>query len=93
MKKTFGSKKIFKQQSKCCAICHEEDYDLLDVHRWGTPGSEGGKYVHGNCVCLCTSCHRLLHKGKITIHGIYDSTMGTVVHFTDKEGVEHFEPI
>jgi len=93
MKKPFRSKKIFKQEAKQCAFCREDDYDLLDVHRWAVPGSEGGKYVHGNCICLCTGCHRLLHKDKIIILGIHDSTMGRVVHFTDKDGEEHFEPI
>lgn len=93
MKEVFGSKKLFKQRAKKCALCPEDEYSLLDVHRWGTPGSEGGKYEIGNCICLCTSCHRLLHAGKITINGIYFSTMGKVVHFTDKEGEEHFEAI
>ena len=93
MKIPFGSKKIFKQRAKQCAICSEDDYDLLDVHRWGIPGSEGGKYENGNCLCLCTRCHRLLHKGKIVVHGIYASTMGKVVHFTDEKGEERFEPI
>ena len=93
MKKPFGSKKLFKLRAKKCAVCKEDDYDLLDVHRWAIPGSDGGKYEHSNCICLCTGCHRLVHTGKIIIHGIYFSTMGTVVHFTDKDGEEHFEPI
>jgi len=93
MKEPFISKKIFKQRAGQCAICQEEDLDLLDVHRWGVPGSEGGKYEIGNCICLCTKCHRLVHKEKITIHGIYFSTMGKVVHFTDETGEEHFEVI
>ena len=93
MKEPFISKKVFKQRAKKCALCPEDNYDLLDVHRWAVPGSEGGKYEHSNCICLCTSCHRLLHKDKIIIHGIYASTMGRVVHFTDANGDEGFEPI
>ena len=93
MKKPFGSKQLFKRRAKHCATCPEDDYDLLDVHRWRTPGSEGGKYENENCICLCTACHRLLHAGKIEIHGIYMSTMGRVVHFTDKDGQERFEVI
>lgn len=93
MKIPFGSKKLFKQRAKKCAICPEDDLDLLDVHRWGIPGSEGGKYETGNCLCLCTRCHRLLHKNKIIIHGLYTSTMGKVVHYSDEKGDEHFKPI
>ena len=93
MKKVFSSKKLFKQRAGHCAICHEDDYDLLDVHRWGIPGADGGKYECSNCICLCTKCHRLLHAGKIIIHGIYSSTMGRVVHFTDETGKERFESI
>lgn len=93
MKKPFRSKKLFKLASHKCACCPEDDYDLLDVHRWKIPGSEGGKYEIGNCVCLCTKCHRLLHKDKITIHGIYSSTVGAVIHFTDQKGEEHIEPM
>lgn len=93
MKEVFGSKKLFKQRAEHCAICPEDDYDLLDVHRWSIPGAEGGKYEIGNCVCLCTSCHRLLHKGKISILGVYTSTIGKVVHFSDKNGEENFAAI
>lgn len=93
MKKPFISKKIFKQRAGKCALCPEHDYDLLDVHRWGLPGSKGGKYQNNNCICLCTKCHRLLHKGKITIHGIYLSTMGKVIHFTNEDDEEGFLPI
>ena len=93
MKEVFGSKKLFKQRAKHCAICKEDDYDVLDVHRWRTPGSEGGKYEIGNCICLCAKCHRLVHKNKIVIQGIFDSTMGKVVYFIDAGGKEHFETI
>lgn len=91
MKEYFCSKKKFKQTAGRCAICHEDDYNLLDVHRWAIEGANGGKYEIGNCICLCTSCHRLLHAGKITIHGIYQSTKSKVVHFTDSSGKENFE--
>lgn len=92
-KKPFINKKSFKRKYKRCAICHESDYDLLDVHRWKTFGCEGGKYSSDNSIVLCTTCHRLLHKEKIKILGIYMSTTGEVVNFINKNGEEEFQTL
>jgi 5-methylcytosine-specific restriction endonuclease McrA len=92
MKKSpFNNKKLFKLRNKHCQICNEDDYALLDVHRWSLEGKDGGKYCNDNCICVCVTCHRLIHSNKIKIMGKYNSTAGKVLHFIDKNGNEQFK--
>lgn len=88
-KKPFVGKKYFKNIYKFCQICHEENYSLLDVHRI-VPGEEGGKYEHGNCVCLCVSCHRKHHSKLINIKGWFSSTAGKLLLYIDENKEEKF---
>ena len=92
-KKPFISKKSFKRKYKRCAICHESDYDLLDVHRWRIPGKDGGKYSSDNSIVLCAIHHRLLHTGRIQILGIHPSTKGEVVQYIDENKNEQFQEL
>lgn len=78
---------------KRCAICHEDDYNLLDVHRWRVEGKDGGKYTCDNSIVLCNRCHRLVHSQSIKILGIHPSTKGEVVNYIDKEGKEDFSQL
>ena len=89
MKRPFISKKAFKHRQGKCQICGEKEYKLLDVHRI-IPGEEGGKYEEGNCVCLCTGCHRKHHTKLIKIIGWFHSTKGNVLLFIDENGEEKF---
>jgi hypothetical protein len=93
MKNPFINKKSFKRRSKKCAICNEDDYCLLDTHRWRVPGSKNGKYTTDNTVSLCVKCHRLLHNDKLKIINIYNSTSGKVIVYTDENGEEHLNRI
>jgi len=88
MKEPFKSKQFFKRKEGKCRICGETDYILLDTHRI-IPGRE---YSNHNCVCVCTTCHRLIHNGKIKIVGYKHSTMGKLLYFIDENGKEHFNP-
>jgi hypothetical protein len=90
MKIPFISKKTFKHKHKCCQICDEPEYKLLDTHRI-IHGCDGGKYENTNCVCLCTSCHRKHHTGLITVKRWYNSTKGRVLHYIDENGEEQFK--
>ena len=83
------NKKIYKRSEGKCRICGETDYDLLNVHRI-LPGCEQGKYSTVNTVCLCLSCHRKVHTGRITILGWYTSTKGKVLHIIKEDGKEDF---
>lgn len=83
-----GNKKEFKQRSRCCKICGEDDSDLLDVHRIKA-GKDKGRYTHNNSVTLCCKCHRLVHADKIKIIGWAESTAGRLLHI-EKDGVEDF---
>lgn len=47
-----------------CVLCDWEG--PCDRHRL-LMGSDGGEYSKGNVIILCPNCHRLLHKGKLTI--------------------------
>ena len=85
--KQFIIKKIFKRRNRCCYICGEDKYELLDVHRI----FHGEKYDNSNCVCLCTSCHRKHHSGLIIIKRWYTSSKGKVLHYIDEEGKEQFK--
>jgi len=93
MKNYFISKKAFKRRAGKCHLCEESDYDLLDTHRWRIPGKDGGKYSTDNCLCVCTTCHRLIHANKIKILGVFNSTKGKLLNYTDQNGKEHFNPI
>lgn len=92
-KTPFISKASFKKRFKRCAICHENNYDTLDVHRWKTFGCDGGKYSSDNSIVLCVKCHRLVHKNKITIEGIYPSTNGNVVIYKDENKKEKIQEL
>ena len=83
----FRTKQKFKRLYNKCAICDENDYTLLDTHRWR---QEGGRYSNDNCICICTKCHRLVHDKKIIILGIHNSSVGRVVRYKNKEGEEKF---
>jgi len=87
MKIPFINKKTFKKRQKCCQICGESEYKLLDTHRL----VHGGKYENTNCACLCTSCHRKHHSGLITIKRWYNSTKGKVLYYIDENGEEQFK--
>jgi len=93
MKIPFISKKIFKRRAGECQICGEKEYILLDTHRWRVPGKEGGKYSNRNCICVCTKCHRLIHANKIKILGIFYSTAGKLLNYTDINGKEQFKQL
>ena len=90
MKTPFKNKKTFKKQQKSCYICGETQYELLDTHRI-LPGCEGGKYNNGNCVCLCSSCHRKHHSGLISIKQWCNSTKGKMLFYIDEDGKEQFK--
>ncbi len=92
-KKSFPNKKIFKHSMGKCCICNENEYSVLDSHRWEKKGSEGGKYSLNNTICVCTSCHRLIHADKIKIIGIFDSTIGTTIIYINKNGQEQIKKI
>ncbi|MBA7473854.1 hypothetical protein ES707_09199 [subsurface metagenome] len=47
-----------------CVLCGWKG--PCDRHRLKL-GKDGGKYIKGNIVILCPNCHRLLHRGKLTI--------------------------
>ena len=85
-KMPFIGKKAFKRRNKPCRICGEETYELLDTHRikWG------GEYSNENCVCLCVSCHRKVHRGIITVKGWFDSSAGKLLLYIDEDGNEQF---
>lgn len=76
------NKKFKKLSDKKCFFCECDNYNLLDVHRI-VPGSNGGSYSLWNVLCLCCSCHRLVHSGKIIIDKKYHSTSGRgcVLHY------------
>jgi hypothetical protein len=71
--------------------CGVDDYALLDAHRI-FEGERGGTYAWDNLVVLCASCHRMVTAGIIRIHRRYQSTGGTFIHWTDRNGVEHYTP-
>jgi hypothetical protein len=52
--------------------CHRRRH--VDVHHI-TLRSEDGEHSRGNCVCLCTTHHRLLHDGHLRIEGDADGEL------------------
>lgn len=93
MRKPFISKQNFKRRYKRCAICHDDRYEILDVHRWRVEGKDGGKYTSENSIVICTKCHRLIHSGVIRILGTYPSTKGDVVHYMNEKEEENFSEL
>lgn len=90
MKNKLINKKDFKLSSQKCRICGIADYDVLDVHRI-KEGSNGGRYVRNNTVCLCSNCHRKIHTGNIKILGWRLSTSGEdLLMIKDQDGNEMF---
>lgn len=73
------NKKLYKKINNKCRICGVNQYELLDVHRI-CPGEQGGEYIKGNVVCLCSNCHRQVHNGLIKIIGWVKSTNGDLLH-------------
>jgi len=69
------NKQLFKMRWKCCAVCGEDNYALLDTHRI----VEGREYSEGNCIALCCKCHRMHHVGQITIKEKRFTTNGYVL--------------
>jgi hypothetical protein len=78
----------FKKRHKQCAICEEENYAILDVHRI----HEGKEYSNGNCVVLCCKCHRMHHAGQIKIVDKRYSTTGSIL-FYEIDGREFIKEI
>ena len=76
-----------------CAICGEDRYAALDVHRWKTEGKDGGEYTEMNSIVVCGNHHKLIHAGTIKIIGVFESTSGQVVIFEDENGEEKVNPI
>jgi hypothetical protein len=74
-----------------CLLCAENVPEVLDGHR-PLPGSAGGRYVWGNIMTLCATCHRKVHAGLVTIHGRYLSTAGYYVWHCTVGGVERWVP-
>jgi 5-methylcytosine-specific restriction endonuclease McrA len=77
-----------------CAICPESRYTTLEAHRI-IPGEQGGKYVVGNVIALCASCHSLVTAGEYKTLGIRSCSFWPtgVLHWIDDKGEEHFSPI
>jgi len=89
-KKNIINKKHKKMMYKKCKFCNVADYCLLDVHRI-IEGKDGGKYTESNTVVCCVSCHRKIHAGQIKIDRKYSSTTGTILHYFDEKGIEHWD--
>ena len=47
-----------------CTICGWDG--PCDTHRI-IPGKDGGKYVKGNVISICPNCHRLIHRGLLSL--------------------------
>lgn len=77
MGKRYSFKQKLKHLAKQCAICGEDKYALLDVHRIRA----GEKYDKFNAIPLCVLCHRKAHSGEIEIDRKYESTTGIVLHY------------
>lgn len=73
------NKRLFKMRWKCCAICQEDNYVLLDTHRI----VEGREYSEGNCIALCCRCHRKHHMGQINIKEKRYTTNGYVLIYEE----------
>ncbi len=61
-----------------------EQFEVLDIHRI-IPGEQGGEYVKGNVVSICSNCHRLIHNGIITVKGWLKSTSGDLLHIIKEQ--------
>lgn len=74
-RKKLIDKKAKKLHEGKCRFCEVSDYSLLDVHRI-VEGADGGRYTEGNCVVVCSNCHRRVHAGEIKIDRFFYSTSG-----------------
>lgn len=83
------NKILFKKKHRHCAICDEDEYCLLDVHRI----AEGKEYSEANCAVLCVSCHRKAHHGNISIKEKRLSTAGYVIIWMDEDNQEQIKLI
>lgn len=83
-----------KNLSGRCTFCPETALTALDAHRV-VQGCEGGKYVWGNILICCASCHRKIHGGLIVVKGRHPTSGGRVAVIVEENGVEavYYEPV
>lgn len=83
-----NQKKKWKKRYKQCAICEEDNYNLLDTHRiiWG------GEYVLSNVLIVCSNCHRKIHAEEIEIIQKTKSTKGELLIYIE-DGIEIIKEI
>jgi DprA/Smf-like nucleotide binding protein involved in DNA uptake len=62
---------VMLRDRSCCRVpgCHRRRY--VDVHHI-TAQAHGGEHSRSNCLVLCTTHHRLLHEGKLSVTGNAD---------------------
>lgn len=79
----------FKHVHRECAICGNNKYAVLDVHRI----HEGKEYSNGNCLVLCSNCHRLHHSGNIKIISKNYSTAGWTLTYINEQNQQIIKTI
>jgi hypothetical protein len=92
MRKKLIDKKLKKKVDGACALCGENNYNLLDAHRI-IPGKNNGRYTEGNTLSLCVKCHRKVHSGEIELLGKFLSTGGHYVLQFRENGEEGFKSL
>jgi DprA/Smf-like nucleotide binding protein involved in DNA uptake len=65
---------VLLRDRACCRVpsCNRRRY--VDVHHL-TAQAHGGEHSRRNCLVLCTTHHRLLHEGKLSISGDADQEL------------------
>lgn len=65
-----------------CQICHNSKGKTLQVHHI-IPKNNGGPNTPANLVCLCSSCHNKLHKGKLSLPEKFNANKKSVMFLRD----------
>lgn len=66
--------KILQRMKLCCFSCGW-DKAACDIHHI-VPASKGGTDENSNLTYLCPNCHRLAHRGKLTVFPTLEEKLG-----------------
>ncbi len=87
-------KKFGKRLEKiCCEICSNDNKEILHLHHLVERTELNTNNHSTNICCLCPNCHTKIHKNKIKVVGLFNSTKqpyGRTVIYIDEQGVCSF---
>jgi predicted restriction endonuclease len=60
-----------------CEVCGERNKSVLDAHHVIPKNDKRSTDKLDNLICVCSNCHRRIHRGEVILEGRYSTSVGS----------------